>query len=307
MCLTSGLRAIIDVMNRLHLCILACSCCLQVRAQSNVQTYTPSVLLQSGQTEISLFNNFYTQEGYRDGEGKFVDAGEQQTYFTGITQLNYGVSKQGRFNIGLDLNLQSVRLDPNQDASFIQVLSFADTTFTRTAMTNIGPRIKWKPFQNVQGFSLSSAFWIPLADSMENYPFLAWDRYTWWNQFFYDQKLGENTRLFAEADLLFRFPRYDNQSTLFSLPTSLFLSWFPTDKSTVYGMAQFSPEFIRLPDPPVDGTAQLYYNSYFLQSGVGAKYQILTNIQLEFLYTNFIASENAGAGATWNLGIKYIR
>lgn len=293
-------------MNRLLIYYCAAICCLQVSAQSNVQTYTPSVLLQPGQTELSIFNNIYTQEGYRDSDSKFVDAGQQQTYYTGTIQFNYGASKNSRFNFGLDLNIQSVRLDPNQNASFFKVLQFEDTFFSRTAITNIGPRIKWKPLEAANGFSLSSAFWIPLADSMENYPFLAWDRYTWWNQFFYDQKLTEKTRLFAEADLLFRFPRYNNQSILLSIPTSLFLSWFPTDKSTVYVMSQYSPEFVRQPDMPAVG-AQSYYNSYFLQSGGGAKYQILPKLQLEFLYTNFIASQNAGAGATWNLGIKYIR
>lgn len=294
-------------MLRLTTCFATLSISFQVAAQSNVQTYTPSVLLQHGQAEFSVFNNFYTQEGYRDRDSKFIDANEQQTYFTGTFQFNYGTSKNSRFNAGLDLNLQSVRLDPNQDASFFNVLQFEDNSFSRTAITNIGPRIKWKPFETVNGFSLSSAFWIPIADSMESYPFLAWDRYTWWNQFFYDQKLGENTRLFAEADLLFRFPRYANQSVLLSLPTSIFLSWFPTEKSTVYVMSQYSPEFVHLPNVPADGSAQNYYNSYYLQSGAGAKYQILPKIQMEFLYTNFIASQNAGAGATWNLGIKYIR
>jgi hypothetical protein len=278
-----------------------------IQGQSNVQTYTPSVLLRPQQIEVGVFNNFYTQEGFRDGEGEFVDLMEQQTYYTAMIQFNYGISKNSRINLGLDVNLQSVRLDPDPESSMFRVLRFEDTSFARTAITGIGPRVKFRPVDKWTGFSVSSAFWIPVADSMENYPFLAWDRFTWWNQFFYDQKLTENTRLFVETDLLFRLPRYGGQSILLSLPTSAFLSWFPTSKSTVYVMSQYSPEFQRLSEAPGDGSSQAFYNSYFLQIGAGAKYQVTNHLQLEFLYTNFAASQNAGAGATWNLGIKFIK
>ncbi len=294
-------------MKNFILVAITCLAASTVAAQSNVQTYTPSVLLPEGQTETGLFNNFYTQEGFRDGSGEFVDVMEQQTYYTGMFQFNYGTSKNARLNLGLDVNFQSVRLDPDPASSMFRVLRFEDVPFARTAITGIGPRVKLRPIEKLSGFSVSSAFWIPIADSMENYPFLAWDRFTWWNQFFYDQKLTENTRLFAETDLLFRLPRYDGQSTILSLPTSIFLSWFPTEKSTLYAMSQYSPEFQRLAEAPGDGSAQFFYNSYFLQVGAGAKYQLTRHLQLEFLYTNFAASQNAGAGVTWNLGIKYIR
>ena len=294
-------------MKNLSLLFISCLVLSKGFAQSNVQTYTPSVLLAEGQTETGLFNNFYTQKGFRDGSGEFVDVMERQTYYTGIFQFNYGISENARFNLGFDVNMQSVRLDPDAESSMFRVLRFEDVPYARTAITGIGPRVKFRPVDKWSGFSVSSAFWIPVADSMEQYPFLAWDRFTWWNQFFYDQKLTENTRLFAETDLLFRFPRCSGQSTILSLPTSLFLSWFPTAKSTIYIMSQYSPEFQRLAEQPDDGSSQFYYNSYFLQVGAGAKYQVTPHLQLEFLYTNFAASQNAGAGVTWNLGIKYIR
>lgn len=289
------------------LSVLVCIQTLSAKAQSNVQTYTPSVLLQHKQIEAGVFNNFYTQEGFRDGNSEFVDLMQQQTYYTGMCQFSYGISRNSRVNLGLDVNLQSVRLDPDPNSSMFRVLRFEDADFARTAVTNIGPRVKFRPFEKLAGFSVSSAFWIPLADSMESQPFLAWDRFTWWNQFFYDQALGEKTRLFAETDLLFRFPRYADQTTRLMLPTSVFLSYFPTERSTIYIMSQYAPEFVRLPNEPIDGSSRNNYDSYFLQVGGGAKYQITDHIQLEFLYTNFAASQNAGAGATWNLGIKYIR
>ena len=35
---------------------------------SNVQAYTPSVLLKKNQFEIQFFNNLYTQTAYRDNK-----------------------------------------------------------------------------------------------------------------------------------------------------------------------------------------------------------------------------------------------
>jgi hypothetical protein len=51
------------------------------------------------------------------------------------------------------------------------------------------------------------------------------------------------------------------------------------------------------------------FNNYFVQSGLGAKYQLMPQfVELELLYTSFWAgSEGAGAGNTFNLGIRLIR
>ena len=49
--------------------------------------------------------------------------------------------------------------------------------------------------------------------------------------------------------------------------------------------------------------------AYFVQSGLGGKYQLIPGLmELELLYTNFWAgSEGEGAGQTYNLGIRFIQ
>jgi len=46
---------------------------------------------------------------------------------------------------------------------------------------------------------------------------------------------------------------------------------------------------------------------YFTQLGLGAKYQVTSNINIEASYTNFVASKRDGAGSTFNFGIRLIR
>ena len=50
-------------------------------------------------------------------------------------------------------------------------------------------------------------------------------------------------------------------------------------------------------------------NSYFIQSGLGGKYQLIPGrLELEALYTNFwIGSDQEGAGQTFNFGVRVIR
>ena len=94
------------------------------------------------------------------------------------------------------------------------------------------------------------------------------------------------------------------ENNYFQTQTSLFVSFFPSSRWTLYGMSEYFPTHYN------DGTQEREgFFSYFVQSGVGTKYQLIPNlIELEFLYTNFWAgSEDQGAGETVNLGIRVIR
>ena len=116
-----------------------------------------------------------------------------------------------------------------------------------------------------------------------------------------------------EGDLLFRFAKrsssYANnipKEHYLDTPVSAFLSYFPSEKSTVYIMLQYSPRFglnkiendVKVNEFNVQGD--------YAQTGIGFKYQISSKIGLEILYSNFFTSANQGAGNTFNFGIRYI-
>lgn len=286
---------------------------------SNVQAYTPSVLLKKNQFEIQFFNNLYTQTAYRNNKQKLIDLHERASYYSGLIQFNYGVSKSSRINVGMDINLKSVRIDTNESKSTLNLFRFENTIYQRTALASLGPKIKISPFKRQTHFSIQSAFWIPVAKDLEadtiKKPWLDYNRYTWWNQFFFDKSIGKKFQIFTEADLLFRFAKDSTKyafnkkkTSSLSIPVSLFLSYFPTKKSTLYGMIQYAPTFGKvILDNNGAPTKYYYVSSFYSQFGFGGKYQLTSHFSIELLYTNFFASMNGGAGQTYNLGIKYLR
>jgi hypothetical protein len=260
----------------------------------NVQTYTPSSLLKKGQVEVQLFNNLYTQTAYRDNSGEKVELSTRDTYFTGLFYALYGITKSGRINVGFDVNFRSVRLDPNQGNSALKVFLFEDTTFARTGISSIGPKIKILPFKSVPNLSIQSSVWFNTAKEPEGEPWFDHDATTWWTRFYYDRMMGTKFQLFTEADALVRFSNISPDKSFVEIPLSVFVSYFPTSKSTIYTMIQYTPNIS-------------FEKTMYMQTGIGAKYQIFRNVGLEVSYTNFFYSKNNGAGSTFNLGIRYVR
>lgn len=290
----------------------------QPKGISNIQAYTPSVLLKKDQFEIQFFNNLYTQTAYRNNKKELIDLHERASYYGGLIQLNYGISKSSRINVGMDINLKSVRIDTNKAKSAFNLFRFENTIYQRTALASLGPKIKISPFKRQTHFSIQSAFWIPIAKDLEadtiKKPWLDYNRYTWWNQFFFDKSIGKKFQIFTEADLLFRFAKDSTKyafnkkkTSSLSTPVSFFLSYFPTKKSTLYGMIQYAHTFGSSLDNNGAPTKYYYISSFYSQFGFGGKYQLTSHLSIELLYTNFFASKNGGAGVTYNLGIKYLQ
>ncbi len=286
---------------------------------SNVQTFTPSVLLRKDQVEVKLFNNLYTQtHWYNNTDGERSALNQRQTFYTGIFQFLYGASDQARINVGFDVNLKGVRYDGDPDSSPLLVFG-GDSDTSRMTITSFGPKIKFSPIKKLDHFSIQSAFWIPVGSNLEGSPWIDRDRYTWWNQFFFDHSFNDHFQVFTEADLLFWFSKDRSRGHQLQTPLSLFLSYFPTSKATIYGMVQYSPTYEELASnqEAIDVGAiprfthglgaEWMYNNHFAQTGVGAKYQVLQNLEVEALYTNFFAGFGAGAGSTFNIGLRFLR
>jgi hypothetical protein len=284
-----------------------------VEEDFNLQTFTPGSLLKKGQYDITVFNSIYTET---HGNWMGNDFSGYRTSLAGtLFQFTYGVSKNARINFGFDVNLKYTGNSVDSSFSSIgKVFQFTNTDSSRTGISSVGPRIKWAP-KGTKDFSIQSTFLIPTApnaeglygadDPTDNRSWIDWDRFTWWNQFFYSRNLANGKmQLFLEGDLLFRFKRYREQVNQVSLPASVFISYFPTPKTTLYVMTQHTETF-------VSNQAQPYINDWPIgasntASGVGFKYQIGSSVNVEILYTNFWRAVNGGFGETFNLGIKYI-
>jgi len=78
-------------------------------------------------------------------------------------------------------------------------------------------------------------------------------------------------------------------------PLDVFISYFVTHKFTIYIQNQIWPNI---------GNSGV--NSYFVQEGLGIKYQLFDGFELEGLHTNFVYGKSAGAGQTFNIGIRFL-
>lgn len=271
--------------------------------QSNIQTYTPSKLLNQGEFEIKLFNGLYSQNELRDREGENVEIGQTQAFITSTLQLTTGLSKSSKFNFGVEINLTSARYGLANDNSPTDFFG-GDEIYKETLISSIGPRVKFNLFKSIPRLSVQSTFLFPTSDKLEEDRFIAHDRYTWFTQFFYDRSFGEHWQVFLELDYLYRIDRNStNERNFFRVPFSGFLSYFPSSKATIFAFSQYSPRFETVENSVEE---QFGLSQWFTQIGLGAKYQLTRKLELELSYSDFALSRLDGAGYNLNFGLRYI-
>lgn len=280
----------------------------------NLQTFTAGSLLAQGKFDFTLFNTLYT-ENRQNWQGQNF-SGYRATFVTHLFQVTYGLTASKRINVGLDINLKNSGRSAN-DASYgaiSRAFAYTNNDSARVGISSVGARLKIQPFKTVQNFTIQTTLYIPtikhpegyLDPAGENNLFWAdWDRITWWNQLFLDKTFGK-FQLFTELDFLFRFKRYESQIGMLDMPASVFLSYFPTKRITIYAMTQHVARFTNNINGHVPVVADWVIPMNYTASGLGFKYQLLPNLNLELLYTNFWRGQNTGLGETVNLGIKFL-
>lgn len=260
---------------------------------SNIQNLTPSKLIGKGQWDIKWFNNLYTET-----EDTFNGDIPRNVFFTSTIDIFTGVGKNKRVNLGLLLEFRSNTVGGRGIFDF---LSFdGEEGSARSGFTSFAPAIKFTPFKSVNNFSIQSAFFIPLVDNeTENGVFLDQKGYIWQNRFFYDYSFAQGkwqlfTELNSELNLGNQQESFANNSL--RLTPGVFLSYFPSTKFTVLGLAQHS----QLLDLGNDFTQN------FTALGGGVKYQLTQELNVEALYTNFVRGTDTGLGQTFNLGLRAV-
>lgn len=262
--------------------------------QSNIQTYTPSKLLSQGQWDIKWFNNLYTEVKGRNDQGNKTEF-PRQNFFTSSLDVFTGVSSDNRLNVGVLLEYRSnTILGKNILAPF----GFSGQTYRRNGLSSIAPAIKFAPIKNWARFAVQTSFSIPLFENeTEDGIFLDQKGYTFQNRFFYDY-LAPNglVQIYSELNTELNFGEntdsFANDS--FRLAPGVFFSYFPTPNTTLLGLVQYSQLF------DLGGSI----NQGYTAAGAGAKLQLNQVLNLEVIYTNFIAGKNSGLGQTFNLGLR---
>ncbi|WP_299885269.1 hypothetical protein [uncultured Lacinutrix sp.] len=278
--------------------------------RSNVQEFTPSKLLKKGQWDIKFFNSLYTQTEQTDSRSKSLEIA-RQNFFTNTTEVYTGVSNNSRINVGLIFQVRSNTLGGQ---SISDVFKFEDNgNDLRSGLTTIAPSIRIQPFKNISNFSLTSSFYIPVfkdqADTVPTdnvFSYLDLRSYAWETKFFYDKTFGGNNwQLFTEVDFKYNFgddeaeagenssERFANNSL--NLPISIFLSYFPSSKSTIFVNTQQA--FL------IDLGNDFAQNSTAF--GFGGKYQLTDVLNIEASLSKIVRGNNfQGLGQTFSIGLR---
>ena len=274
--------------------------------QSNIQNYTPSKLLEKGKIDIKWFNGLYTQT---KAENKGITSDEpRRSFFTTSLEIFTGVSNNKKINAGLIVEYRSNTFDGKSATS---VFSFKNEVGkSRSGLSHIAPSIKVSPFNKLSNFSIQSSIFIPVfkEESNEN-GFLAANSYIWQNRFFYDYTFkGNKFQLFSELSTRLFFGEkslnddktqnknggYANNSI--ELAPSVFLSYFPSSKSTIFTFVQHA----QVLDLGND------FEQNYSAAGFGAKYQLSKVLNIETIYSKFLRGNDTGLGQSFNLGLRAI-
>ncbi len=201
------------------------------------------------------------------------------------------------------------RTDTFSSGSAFDIFRFEGSPAQSYGVTVFGPKVKWAPFESIRRLSVETGFYFPLQQDLERQnseePFLALDRYyLWLSSIYFDQPLGDKFQFFSRLSFWYYRSRESfRENSYLETPISVFFSYFPNRRISLYAMAEYWPthydDFEQKTDP---------FNQYFFQGGLGGKYQIIPGLmEGELLLTRFLAgSEGKGAGSTFNLGIRFI-
>lgn len=267
---------------------------------NKLQLYTPSSMLDWGQFEVKYFQQLYSQTSFWNAEGEAVPLNNRSNYYSGIFNFVLGYNK--RLNFGVDAWLQSVFIDSASGSPF-RLFTRPSGAMGRTAITAIGPKIKWQPFARLNGLTLQSSLLLPVARDPEgrnnNRPFLATQNIIWWTQVFYTYNISQQFQLFAEIDFYWNVDRQLDfqQSGFIAMPMSAFFSYFPTGKATLYANTQLWPIL-----------GEGVVSSWWWMAGVGGKYQFSPSVDIELSYGRFLMGRgSAGPAQTFNLGLRFVK
>ena len=280
-------------------------------AEFDLQTYNPGSLLQKGRFDVSLFNTIYTQSKSQ-WMGDTFD-GFRETFYSSLLQFTYGTTKKARINLGFDVKFAGSGRSNISDFSKVgRAFEFKNDDSTRVGLSYVGPRIKIQPLKSESNFTIQSSLLFPTSPFAEGRGadidgngalyFLDWDRIQSWTQFFYVKNF-RNSQLFLEFDVWYRFGYKEGQASAVDLPLTAIYSYFPTPKTTIYGIASHVARNQYNPNNLADGITTA---ANYTAAGLGFKYQMSSKLNLELLYTNFLRGTNSGLGNTFNIGIRYV-
>jgi hypothetical protein len=262
-----------------------------------------AILVKQGEVELYSFNSFLSSQKSFDKNGSNANFHGKLIQFASQLQVNFGVSKSRRINVGADLLYSAYRHDVTTSNSVFSI--FNNDPSTVKSATYAGVRLRLQPFKRVYNFSYQTYVWFPIASEQRRY-LLGSSKMNWGNTFFYYKYFNQKFGLFAQANLTFAFPSGDStrlgedeNKTEFYLPLNLTASYVVAKKNIFYASIVYS-RINKNVSQIMEGA-----DSDFMQYGIGYQRIFTKRLFANINYNGTIMARNYGSWDNLTLGIRY--
>ncbi len=245
-------------------------------------------VLPKGFIEVNSFSNLLFGTQKFNDRSELVENNIKTSIFNELVQVNYGVSKKGNFNIGVEVSHQSYRLDIDTESSPFKVFGNEPSFASDKYFSHIGFRVRYLPVARNRNFLVQHVFETPVNTGIGLQNRLG-------SQLVYINRLGRKWYLFNQLDLRYAFAR-ENVSATFLAPYSAIVSYLLKPNLQVFGLANFTPLFMKGENMPV----------YVVQGGLGGQYQLSTRVGFNVFWTQYLYGKNIDRFSGLNLGLRFI-
>ena len=259
-----------------------------------------AILVKQREIELYSFNSFLSSSQFNDKQGNNSNLPGKYMLFNSLFQVNYGVSKSRRLNVGLDISYRAYGFSQDKNASVFSVLEGGETTVRSLAY--VGPRIRVQPFRRINNFTYQTNLWIPVAKDTRQDD-LGTSRLNWGHTFFYYKYFNRKIGIFGQANFTFAFPTANSgegATTEFYIPLSVSLSFVPTPKNIFFGSLSYSWTNYDI-SKITEGA-----DSDFSQFGIGYQRIITKYFFANISYNGTLFARNYGQWNGFNLGIRFL-
>lgn len=262
-----------------------------------------AILVKQGEVELYSFNSFLSSEKSFDKNGSNANFHGKLIQFSSQFQVNVGVSKSRRVNVGADLIYTAYRYDVTATNSVFSIFNGDENTVS--AATYAGVRLRLQPFKRLYNFSYQTYVWLPIASEERRY-ILGSSKTNWGNTFFYYKYFNQKIGIFAQANLTLAFPSgnssdqdEEEDKTEFYLPLSFTTSYVASKKNIFYASIVYS-RINKDVSQVMEGA-----DSDFMQYGVGYQRIFTKRFFVNLNYNGTIMARNYGSWDNLTLGIRY--
>lgn len=265
-----------------------------------VNPTTSAILVKQHELELYSFSSLLNNTTFNDKQGNGTNFDGKQILFNSTFQINYGVSRNKRINMGVDLNYRAYRYDANEGSPATSI--FKNDAQNAGAFTYAGLRVRLQPFKHVYNFTYQSNIWLPVA-SAENQTSLNASKVNWGNTFFYYKYFQNKIGLFTQANFTIALPGANSEAdakTEMYIPLNATLSYVANHKNILFGSLSYSWITTDISKTFEGG------DSDFVQFGIGYQRVFTRNFSLMLNYNGTIMSRNYGSWNGLNLGIRYL-